>query len=146
MSYQQVIQLARYRIQQAKDTLKEAEILAGEQSWRGAINRAYYAMFYAVLALTVVKGFSTSKHTGVLAFFDRDYIKPGILPITLSKQIHLAFERRQAQDYGEFIFVDEAIAQETICSAIEFVDAIDTYLIGSVFPGLQDNEPKNLQL
>jgi uncharacterized protein (UPF0332 family) len=96
-------------------------------------------MFYSVLALTVVKGFSTSKHTGVLAFFDRDYIKPGILPKTLSKNLHLAFERRQAQDYGEFIIVDDAVAQETLSSADEFVDTIDTYLSGSVFPGLQDN-------
>jgi uncharacterized protein (UPF0332 family) len=138
----QVIQLAQYRLQQAKETLKEAEILAGEQSWRGAINRAYYAMFYAVLALTVVKGFSTSKHTGVLAFFDRDYIKPGILPKVLSKQLHLAFERRQAQDYGEFAIVDESIAQETLSNAVEFVDVIDTYVSGSVFPKLQDNYPQ----
>ena len=98
-------------------------------------------MFYAVLALTVVKGFSPSKHTGVLAFFDRDYIKPGILPKTLSKQLHLAFERRQSQDYGEFILVDEEMAQETIASAVEFVDEIDTYISGSVFPDLQDNVP-----
>ena len=141
MTDHQVIQLARYRLQQAKETLKEAGILAQEQSWRGAINRAYYAMFYAVLALTVVKGFSPSKHTGVLAFFDRDYIKPGILPKTLSKQLHLAFERRQSQDYGEFILVDEEMAQETIASAVEFVDEIDTYISGSVFPDLQDNVP-----
>ena len=139
----QVIQLTRYRLQQAKETLKEAEILAQEQSWRGVINRAYYAMFYTVLALTVVKGFSTSKHTGVLAFFDQDYIKPGTLPKTLSKQLHLAFERRQAQDYGEFIVVDETIARETLFSAITFVDTIDTYLSSSVFPGLQDNDLKN---
>lgn len=139
MSDQQVLQLAQYRIQQAKDTLKEAEILAQEQSWRGATNRAYYAMFYAVLALTVVKGFSTSKHAGVLAFFDRDFVKPGIFRNELSKQLHLAFERRQAQDYGEFVLVDETISQETLSNAVEFVDVIDTYLSGSVFPKLQEN-------
>ncbi len=133
----QIVQLAQYRLQQAKETLKEAEILADEQHWRGSINRAYYAMFYAILALTIVKGFSTSKHAGVLAFFDREYIKPGILPKSLSKQLHLAFERRQAQDYGEFIVVDDVIAQETFSSAVEFVDTIDTYLSGSVLPGLQ---------
>jgi uncharacterized protein (UPF0332 family) len=141
LSDQQVLQLAQYRIQQAKDTLNEAEILAREESWRGTINRAYYAMFYTVLALVVVKGFSTSKHTGVLSFFDREYIKSGIFPESLSKQLHLAFERRQAQDYGEFVIVDENIAQETISNAVEFVDLIDTYLSGSVFPKLQSNKP-----
>jgi hypothetical protein len=39
--------------------------------------------------------------------------------------------------------VDEAIAQETLSSAVEFVDMIDTYLSGSVFPGLQDNLSHN---
>lgn len=139
MSDRQVLQLAQYRIQQARDTLKEADILAQEQSWRGVTNRAYYAMFYAVLALTVVKGFSTSKHAGVLAFFDRDYIKPGIFPKNLSKQLHLAFERRQAQDYGEFVISDETIAQDTLFHAVEFVEVIDTYLSRSVFPKLQED-------
>jgi uncharacterized protein (UPF0332 family) len=31
-------------------------------------------MFYAVLSLTVVQGYSTSKHAGVIAFFDREYV------------------------------------------------------------------------
>ena len=69
-SNQQVLALARYRIQQANESLNEAEILQREQAWRGAINRAYYAMYYAVTALTVVQGYSTSKHAGVIAFFE----------------------------------------------------------------------------
>lgn len=137
MTDQQVIQLAQYRIQQAKDTLKEAHILAQEERWRGTINRAYYAMFYAVLALTVVKEFSTSKHSGVLAFFDREYIKQGIFPKQFSKRLHLAFERRQTQDYGEFVIVNHDMALETLSHAEEFVDAIDTYLSGSIYPNLQ---------
>lgn len=137
MTDQQVLKLAQYRIQQAKDPLKEANILAQEESWRGSINRAYYAMFYAVLALTVVNNFSTSKHSGVLAFFDREYIKQGIFPKHLSKQLHLAFERRQTQDYGEFMIVDPNIALETLSHAEEFVDAIDTYLRESVFSKLK---------
>ena len=137
MSDQQVLQLARYRIQQAHDSLKEATILVREETWRGAINRAYYVMFYAVLALTIVAGFSTSKHAGVLAFFDREYIKTGIFSKALSKKMHLAFECRKTQDYGEFILVDESIAQETLADATEFVEAIESYLVSSVFPKLQ---------
>ena len=136
MSNQQVLALARYRLQQAHDSLHEAEILLRERSWRGAMNREYYAMFYAVLALTVVKGFSTSKHTGVIAFFNREYVKPGIFSKKFSKMLHLAFEQRQVQDYGEFIVGDEAMAQDTLTDAVEFVDTIETYLIGSVFPNL----------
>ena len=139
MNHQQVIRLAQYRIQQAKETLDEADVLAQVRSWRGVINRAYYAMFYAVLALTVVEGFTATKHTGVLAFFDRSFIKTGIFSKDLSRQLHLAFERRQAQDYGEFTVIDETIAQETFHNAVNFVDAIDTHLSGSVFPELKGN-------
>jgi uncharacterized protein (UPF0332 family) len=42
-------QLIRYRLEQAKETLREADILAREGMWHGVINRAYYAMFYATL-------------------------------------------------------------------------------------------------
>ena len=137
LSEEQIRKLAQYRIRQAQESLKEAEILARERSWRGAINRAYYAMFYAVLALTVVKGYSTSKHAGVLAFFDREYVKPGIFPKELSKNLHLAFERRQIQDYGEFIIIDEVTSNETIEDAVEFVDVIATDLIASIYPRLR---------
>ena len=135
-SNQQVLALAKYRIQQAKESLNEAEILQREQAWRGTINRAYYAMFYAVSALTVVQDYSTSKHAGVIAFFDREYVKTGIFSREFSKKLHLAFERRQVQDYGEFITVDETMGQETLIDALEFVDAIETYLVGTIFPEL----------
>jgi len=135
-SNQQVLALARYRIQQANESLNEAEILQREQAWRGAINRAYYAMYYAVTALTVVQGYSTSKHAGVIAFFDQQYVKTGTFSKDLSKKLHLAFERRQVQDYGEFIIVDEAMGQETLADALEFVDIIETYLISTIFPEL----------
>jgi uncharacterized protein (UPF0332 family) len=137
MSDRQVLELARYRIQQAHDSLREAGILVRERSWRGAINRAYYAMFYAVLALAVVEGYSTSKHAGVLAFFDREYVKKDVFSKALSQKMHLAFERRQTQDYGEFVLIEESTAQETLADATEFVDAIETYLLSSVFPSLE---------
>ena len=43
--------LVHYRLGEAKETLEEARLLAREFRWRGALNRVYYAMFYATLAL-----------------------------------------------------------------------------------------------
>jgi uncharacterized protein (UPF0332 family) len=136
VSKSQTLSLARYRLQQAHEALKDAQILHREEAWRGAVNRAYYAMFYAVLSLTVIREYSTSKHAGVMAFFDREYIKPGVFSKELSQKLHLAFERRQVQDYGEFIVADEAISQETLTDATSFVDRVETYLISTVFPDL----------
>ena len=46
--------LARHRLQQAAESLQEAQYLfAGEKSLRSVVNRIYYGMFYAVLALLI---------------------------------------------------------------------------------------------
>jgi len=59
-SAQQAVHL---RMKQAHETLKEADALRDQDLWRGVINRSYYAMFYAVLALAASKGVAISKHT-----------------------------------------------------------------------------------
>jgi uncharacterized protein (UPF0332 family) len=82
-------------MEQAYETLREAEILLNESALRGAINRAYYAMFYAVSALLATRKAGASKHSGVLRLFDLEFIKPGLLPKELSRSLRLAFNRRQ---------------------------------------------------
>ena len=58
-------ELALNRIQQAEESLEEAEYLFdGIKSPRSVINRAYYAMFYAILALLIFEKFGSSKHSG----------------------------------------------------------------------------------
>ena len=43
----------RYRLERAQETLVEARLLVDKDLFSGAINRIYYAMFYAILALLV---------------------------------------------------------------------------------------------
>lgn len=108
--------------------LKEAQILAEASLWRGAINRAYYAMFYAVLALTVINQQVISKHSGVIAFFDRDFVRTGIFPKELSRYLHFAFERRQNSDYGDLFSADQEETNRAIKEADEFVTLVKNYL------------------
>ena len=90
-------ELARYRVQQAEESLDEARfLLAGGKSARSVINRAYYAMFYAVLALLVYEEFSSSKHSGVLSYFNRRFIKGGVFDKSLGLWLGRAFELRHA--------------------------------------------------
>ncbi len=44
--------LIEYRIQQACETLMVARELLGNDHYRDAVNRGYYAMFYGGLALS----------------------------------------------------------------------------------------------
>lgn len=57
-----------YRLKQAEETLYEAEKMVKENfSPRSIINRAYYSMFYAILAL-FVKGRWISGRRNLLVF------------------------------------------------------------------------------
>ena len=73
--------LIQYRLEQAKETLLDARVLyEHERRPASIVNRAYYAMFYATLALLVTVGKSSSKHIGVISFFDTEFVKKNIFP------------------------------------------------------------------
>jgi uncharacterized protein (UPF0332 family) len=120
--------LLQHRIEQAHETLREATILQEAAAYRGTINRAYYAMFYALLALLATKHLGTSKHSGAIGLFDREFVKTGIFPVELSRTLHLAFDRRQSSDYGEWNVLEAHEAKITLSDAQHFVSAIETYL------------------
>ena len=61
--------LVLYRMERAHETLEDARILANAGRWNACVNRLYYACFYAVSALLVGDGLSSSKHAGVRSLF-----------------------------------------------------------------------------
>lgn len=131
MKPEQLEALLHYRIEQAHETLREAEILLDKSALRGTVNRAYYAMFYALLALLATKQLGTSKHCGAISLFDREFVKAGIFPRELSRSLHLAFDRRQTHDYGEMTPATQQVAEETLAEARAFVSAAESYLRSS---------------
>ena len=128
MNQAPIDQLIEIRLAQAKESLEEARTLNKVGLLRGAINRSYYAMFYAVLALAVLRQEATSKHSGLIAFFDREFIKTGIFPKELSKVLHLGFQRRQENDYGNLYTSSNDEAEAAINEAENFVDKIEKYI------------------
>jgi uncharacterized protein (UPF0332 family) len=65
------------------------ELAAGDYAL--AVNRAYYALFYAVSALLLEEGHKFTKHSGVRAAFNRDIIKPGDSPNIMENCIIASF-------------------------------------------------------
>jgi len=128
MSEARLRELITLRMEQATETLHEAHILLAEHAGRGSVNRAYYAMFYAVLAVLATKGLGSSKHSGTISLFDREFVKPGDLPKELSRALHMAFERRQQADYGELIQLEEPAATRGIEEAEMFIQKVRDYL------------------
>jgi uncharacterized protein (UPF0332 family) len=122
------IQLSRYRLKQAEESINEAVCLfSGKGSPRSIINRAYYAMFYSVLALIVFEPYS-SKHSGVLSYFNKRFIKEGVLAETLGRSINKAFELRQEGDYREYVELSYEEVEPFIEKAKVFLQEIKDYL------------------
>jgi hypothetical protein len=92
--------LVQYRLDQADEALRAAASNLEEGLTRSAVNRAYYAMFYAVPALLAIEKKETSRHSAAMALFDQFFVKPGSLPKDLSTWLHGAFALRQQVDYG----------------------------------------------
>ena len=58
-------EIVKYRLSRAHETLNEVEILIENKLWNTAINRLYYACFYAVNALLVSLKIKAQTHAGV---------------------------------------------------------------------------------
>ena len=116
--------LVRYRIEQAEEALHAARILLREGSLRGSVNRSYCAMFYAVLALLASRKEETSKHSGVIALFDRLYVRTEVFPTDFSKWLRRAFDLRTRCDYGTTLTVTTEETASQIEHASSFLSAV----------------------
>ena len=124
--------LIKYRLKEADDSLKEAEVLLREgMSMRSVMNRMYYAMFYAVLALLQKKQIATSKHSGVISQFDKEFVKNGVFDKELSKTLHRSFELRQKGDYLEESEVTKEDVDEMFPKVVDFVNITKDHLLGN---------------
>ncbi len=117
-------ELCRYRLRQAEDTIAEATLLQNAGHYRGAVNRAYYAMFYAIQVLVFQNNVKVSKHSGIISYFDREFVKSGIFDKKLSKWLHRLFDLRQDADYDDLYEPTPDQCDEAIEQAKEFVSQI----------------------
>lgn len=96
-----------YKLEKAKETLEVAELLVENKKWNSAVNRLYYASFYAVTGLLVNTEITTKSHSGVKTQFFLNFIKTGIVDQELGKLYGDLFDWRQKGDYGDFFDFEE---------------------------------------
>lgn len=123
--------LFTYRLKQAEETLLDAErMLQGSFSSRSITNRAYYSMFYAVLALFLKADMriKTSKHIGVISIFDKEFILTEKIDKYYSEILHKMFNIRQKGDYKDLIEIAIEEAAEHVRLANEFIEYIKNYM------------------
>jgi uncharacterized protein (UPF0332 family) len=117
--------LESFRINQAEECLQSANI---NMNAGLAANRSYYCIFHSMRAVLALDRFDSTKHSGIISTFRKDYIKTGIFPVKYSDVITEAFEIRSDSDYKDFYIVSKDMVSAQIENAREFLAAVKEYV------------------
>ena len=115
-------------LEKAQRALALARAILVRGDYDFAASRAYYAAYYAVLALLRSRGISTSRHSGALSEFGRVFLKTGIFARELGKSLQRLFDDRQRGDYEPGVSVSERDAEQDIAAAERIVTSIETFM------------------
>lgn len=115
----------QYRLERARGALKVAELSAKAKEYNSCANRLYYAAFYAVNALLMKYDHSSTKHTGVRAIFNKEFVKTGIVPKKFGILFNDLFESRQECDYKDLFFIAAEDIEPLIPKVKEFIKYIE---------------------
>ncbi len=121
-------ELIQYRLDTAKEKLRAAKVLLDSENYKDSVGRSYYAMFSAVRALLAKDNVDFARHSGVIAYFQREYVKAGKIEKKYSKYLSEAFQVRNNCDYADFYLIVKEDAAEQSQRAEEFINTIEAYL------------------
>lgn len=116
--------LVRHRMDRARETLEEAEILLRQGFANTFVNRLYYACFYAVSAALLQRGLSSAKHSGVRSLFHKHLVKTGLIPVDLGSLYDRLFDSRQKGDYEDLVRFDADEVAPWMEEAAAFVNTV----------------------
>ena len=85
--------------------------------YRTSLNRSYYAVFHEMRAVNAQEGFDSSKHSGVIAYFNKSFLKEGKLDKDLYQIIKATSYLREKSDYDDFYLAGKQEAEEQLENA-----------------------------
>jgi len=111
-------------LEKAEEALASAQLELNAGHTNFAVNRLYYACFYAVTALLLRDGKQFARHSAVKSEFIRTYIKPTRIDVKWNKFYQKLFDDRQESDYIPTVAFEASDVSTCIQQAHEFIDLI----------------------
>lgn len=121
---EEVRTLARYRMERAFETLEEARLLLASGHTNTYVNRLYYACFYAVSVLLLLRGKTFAKHSGIRSAFHQEFVRSGMVSRELGQLYDRLFDNRQKADYADLIIFSPEDVMPWLEETVEFVQAL----------------------
>ena len=131
-----LIALSRYRMERAAESLLVAEETLSSGHYRESLNRSYYAVFYAICATNSVNGFDSRKHSGVISYFIKTFLKSGSIGFSKEMSAIIRDTRllREKSDYQDFFEASKSDAEEQLANAKRFVETVSAFLADKLTP------------
>jgi len=122
-------ELVAYKMSRAKETLAEVEVQIKNELFHTAVNRLYYACFYAVSALLINDEIKARKHAGVKQMFGLHFVSTGKIEQELGAFYTNIFTKRQKGDYEDFIYFTESEVIALLVPAGKLLSRIEEILL-----------------
>lgn len=119
--------LIEHRFRIAMEDLETARLLLHAEQYRGANNRAYYAIYHTIDAILSIEEIAFKRHKDTLAYFNKHYIATEIFPRDMGRRIVKAEEIRHASDYDTFYIASKEITKQQIETAEQLYQLAKEY-------------------
>lgn len=116
--------LIDYRLSRAIETTEEAQYNADGGYYNTAVNRLYYAAYYAASALMLANGIIATSHAGIKTMLSLHFVRTGLLNVEHGKTFLTLFENRQSGDYEDFVYCDLNLFNQLYPKTIAFIEAV----------------------
>ena len=123
-----IITLSKYRLEKSKKDLEVAIANFDNNFYSQSLNRSYYSIFHAVRALLAFDKFDTKKHTGIISFFQLNYVKTNKFDPLYSKILINAEKVRVESDYNDFYIASREETLNQIENAKLFHNEVEKFL------------------
>lgn len=120
--------LSRYRQERAHEALAEISYLREQGFYSTAINRLYYACYYAAVALLTKHHIAANTHAGVKLMLGLHFVSKGHISKESGRAFSNLFDSRQRGDYDEFVFSTKEEIDELYPKAQRFIEEVDALL------------------
>lgn len=120
--------LIDYRLSRAFETIDEAKYNADGGYYNTAVNRLYYAAYYAASALMLANGINANTHAGIKTMLSLHFVRTGLLDVEHGRTFLTLFENRQSGDYEDFVYCDLNLFNLLLPNTIAFIEAIKSLI------------------
>ena len=116
--------IVRYRMESARKMLEEVESHRQNGFYNTAVNRMYYACYYAATAMLISLGINVKSHDGVRLKLGKEIVMEGRLSPELGRFYSRLFSKRSTGDYDDFVNHTLATVDELLPQAQLFINTL----------------------